>query len=40
MMDSSTLAGTLLPHPEWQIPLLILLIALIIGWVIWKKKQV
>ena len=27
------------PHPEWQLPLLLVVIALIVGLVIYRRKQ-
>ena len=29
----------ILPYPAWQIPGLILLIAIIVGWVMYRKRQ-
>jgi len=28
----------IIPHPEWQIPALLLLIVIIIAWVIYRRK--
>jgi len=42
MVEASLLAFGLrdiLPYPEWQIPGLILLIAIIVGWVIYRRRQ-
>ena len=41
MSNLATLAGIrdIIPYPEWQIPGLIVLIGIIIGWVMYRRKQ-
>ena len=40
MANLNMLAGirSIFPHPEWQIPALLLLIGIIIAWVIYRRK--
>ena len=42
MQNLSTLASwinTIFPYPMWQIPGLILLIALIVFWIMYRRRQ-
>jgi len=42
MANMSLLALTfkdIIPYPAWQIPGLILLIAIIVGWLIYRRRQ-
>ena len=29
----------IVPHPEWQIPLLLVVVALVVGLIIYRRKQ-